>query len=84
MSTGEDGIIYATARYVLERVGIMHVTEPSTKEKPGIDERVDIQLGLGEKPTARALSTTPWQNVPGQDWQQDTIGWHVRVYQHGS
>ena len=72
-----DGIVWATAHYRLADPGVMHVTGDD------VDEHADIPVGLGEKPTTRALAVTRWTGTPGQQWHEWDGTWTVRVYRHG-
>ena len=73
-----DGIVWATAVYRVGAPGIMHVTGD------GVDEDADIQVGLGEKPTTRAVTATAWTVTPGQQWRETGDGaWETGVYRHG-
>jgi hypothetical protein len=73
----DDEIVYGTAVYRESEPGLITVTEEG-------DEAGEPYRGPATGPPGiRDLHPTPWQNVPGQEWDQDRTGaWHVSVFRH--
>ena len=70
-------IVWATAVYRSGQPAEITVIPQAT----GIPETVDYQHA-GPAPNKRALVTTRWAAVPGQEWHEDDGVWSVSVFRH--